>query len=820
MKRYALCISLLVCVIGSNAQINIVPQPVSVKVGKGSFVVTSKTLIEARDEPDRKAADILNEYLLRFYGVKLKIVGSSVAGGIRLSTRKFIKAPEKDAYQLTVDKKGVLIDGDTYVGTFYGVETLLQLIQGTTEAQGHRGTQRSDSKNDNVTVKTTEAQGHRGTQRTANHKLSVPFVVIVDYPRFAYRGMHLDVARHFFPTSFVKKYIDYLAFHKFNYFHWHLTEDQGWRIEIKKYPNLTVKGAYRNGTIIGRYPGTGNDNKRYGGFYTQDEVREIVRYATERHITIIPEIEMPGHSSAAIAAYPWLSCFPNEKTVIPSYPSKASTLSNEPKQVQETWGVFDDVYCAGKDSTFAFLEGVLDEVVQLFPSAYIHVGGDECPKGNWKRCPNCQARMKREGLKDEQELQSYFIKRIENYLNGIGKNKKGKSIIGWDEILEGGLASNAIVMSWQGEKGGMEAAKQKHKVIMTPIKPVYFDYSQTKNEDSLVRGGYNPLEEVYAYEPIPKGMDSLSAQYILGAQANVWTEYMDKPKKVEYMVLPRMSALSEALWSPKSVRNWSAFEKKIPGLFKRYEMWGADYSRAYYDINVKILPAPNNDGLMIEASCKSKEGKLFYVDSDDLKEYKTPIKLTAASPDLNLNLSKDEYNPILKAQVSALVSMYQQHFYFNKATGKNITINKLPREQYPGQGGAFTLVNGIYSDKGLSYPDWMGWIGDDVEATIDLGNEESIDSVRVHTLDQNGSWIYLPEYVEVLVSNDGQNFSSVGKSSKFAPELMTMGWINVAVPKQTARYVRVFLKNYGTIPSGMPGASNKAWLFADEIQVF
>src|SRR5215218_9185191 len=327
----------------------------------------------------------------------------------------------------------------------------------------------------------------------------------------------LDAGRHFFPVSFVKKYIDFIALHKMNYFHWHLTEDQGWRIEIKKYPLLTQKGGYRNGTIIGRYPGTGNDETGYGGFYTQEEVKDVVQYALDRHITVIPEIEMPGHSSAAIAAYPWLSCFP-EKPTKTTGPIAAASQQAGGKIVQETWGVFDDVYCAGKDSTFQFLQDVLDEVLPLFLSTYVHIGGDECPKNNWKKCPRCQARMKKEGLKDEHELQSYFIQRMEKYIN-----EKGRTIIGWDEILEGGLAPNAMVMSWRGEAGGIAAAKQNHYVIMTPGNFVYFDHAQSQKEDSVTIGNYTPLDEVYAYNPIPKELNANQAKYILGSQANVWT---------------------------------------------------------------------------------------------------------------------------------------------------------------------------------------------------------------------------------------------------------------------------------------------------------
>jgi hexosaminidase len=627
--------------------------------------------------------------------------------------------------------------------------------------------------------------------------------------------MHLDVGRHFFPVSFVKKYIDYLALHKMNYFHWHLTEDQGWRIEIRKYPNLTKIGAWRNGTIIGRYPGTGNDNIYYGGFYTQDQVKDIVKYAADRHITVIPEIEMPGHSSAAIAAYPWLSCFPNEPTVIPYHPSPRSVeeqAKGRKKLVQETWGVFDDVFCAGNDSTFLFLENVLDEVLKLFPSKYIHVGGDECPKTNWKRCPKCQARMKELGLKNEEELQSYFIQRIEKYLNS-----KGRTIIGWDEILEGGLAPNAWVMSWRGEEGGIAAATQNHNVVMTPGEYVYFDHSQTKNEDSVTIGGYLPIEKVYSYEPVPEKLDSSKAKFVEGAQANVWTEYIAYPSKVEYMIFPRMSALSEVLWSPKEERDWSDFEKRLQAQFRRYDLWKANYSKAYFDISASVQPAASANGVYYVFSTKQKGIPIYY-------DVSFPDRKTKSSGQIFMNgdsvfIDRTSNTSLTLKKENTILSTVRQSFYFNKATGKKVSIATRPNSKYPGQGGAFSLVNGVYSQKGLSYPDWLGWIGDDLDATIDLGKTTSFDSVRIHTLDQNGSWIYLPQYVEVLTSNDGNNFTSVGRSSTFVGDTLTMGWINVPTPGQSSRFIKVVAKNYGMIPDGKAGAGNKAWLFADEIQV-
>ena len=436
---------------------------------------------------------------------------------------------------MIVSPSAISISAPTANGAFYGVQTLIQLLP---------------------------------VEKAAD--LKIPAVLIEDYPRFKYRGLMLDCGRHFFPPDFVKKYIDYIALHKMNYFHWHLTEDQGWRIEIKKYPKLTEMGSCRNGTIIGHHPGTGNDNEKHCGYYTQDEIKNIVQYAADRYVTIIPEIEMPGHSSAAIAAYPQLSCFPDESTKV----HKGVIWSGDStgKQVQQSWGVYEDVYCPS-EFTFKFIEDVLDEVMQLFPSEYIHLGGDECPKSNWKRSEFCQNLIKEKGLKDEEGLQSYFIQRVEKYLNS-----KGRKIIGWDEILEGGIAPNATIMSWRGEKGGIEAANQHHNVMMTPGEYVYFDHSQSKTEDSVTIGGYLPVETVYNYNPYPAALDEANQKYILGAQANMWTEYMSNPRKVEYMLFPRISALSEVLWSRKEDKNFENFLQRMQTQYQRYSLWGVNYN--------------------------------------------------------------------------------------------------------------------------------------------------------------------------------------------------------------------------------------------------
>ena len=532
-------------------QINIVPAPAEIKVSGGSsFTVTKNTVLVLEGGGLENISKLFNDYMQTMYGIKLKISKKEIEKKSIVLNYERMDKPIQGAYTIKVNNNGVYISGDNEPGIFYGIQTLLQLLP-------------------SINPKS----------EIENPKLEIPQLLITDYPRFAYRGMHLDVDRHFFPVDFIKKYIDYLVYHKFNYFHWHLTEDQGWRIEIKKYPLLTSVGGFRNGTIIGRHPGKGNDSLHYGGFYTQEQIKEVVKYATDRYITIIPEIEMPGHSSAAIAAYPQLSCFPDESTQIDSTTPWAG--SREGKQVQQTWGVFEDVFCPS-EYTFNFLQDVLDEVMQLFPSTYIHIGGDECPKESWKRSDFCQQLIKEKKLKDERGLQSYFIQRIEKYLNS-----KGRKIIGWDEILEGGLAPNATVMSWRGEAGGIAAAKQNHDVVMTPESYVYLNESQTKNEDSLTFGGFLPLEKVYGYEPQPATLNADEAKHILGAQGNVWTEYMSNYKNVEYMIFPRMSALSEVLWSPKEERNWKDFERRLPALFTRYKMWGASYN-AHYDSGTSV----------------------------------------------------------------------------------------------------------------------------------------------------------------------------------------------------------------------------------------
>jgi hexosaminidase len=771
---------------------SVIPRPVSLVVGKGFFFISPSTKIKTEGSGLNHSVDFLNDYLQRYYGFTLGQANQKTPDNIIVLNYERMDHPIPGSYRLDVTDKNIYIAGENEAGVFYGIQSLIQLLP-------------VDS----------------------SSSLSIPQVKIEDYPRFAWRGLHLDVGRHFFPVDNVKRYIDYIALHKMNYFHWHLTEDQGWRIQINKYPRLTEIGSCRNGTIIGRYPGKGNDSIRHCGYYTQNEIKDVIKYAADRYITIIPEIELPGHASAALTAYPYLGC------------------TGGPYQVQQTWGVFNDVFCAGNDSTFQFLQDVLDEVIALFPGKYIHIGGDECPKTSWKKCPKCQKRIKENALKDEHELQSYFITRIEKYIN-----TKGKQIIGWDEILEGGLAPNAAVMSWRGEQGGIEAARQNHDVIMTPGQFVYFDHSQKKNEDSVTIGGYVPLETVYNYEPVPAVLTVEQAKHVLGAQANVWTEYIGNIPKLEYMLFPRLSALSEVLWTPKENRNWADFEKRLPVQFKRYELWKTNFSKAYYDLKASILPTHDRAGLLWKLESNLPADKTLVLISVDNPQ-KSPViirkEIANMTADNGKKLYKDTiiterafqfkysapvqvmgnsnflaslyFEPFMKDNNKPATSTLSQKFSLNKATGKNISLTTPPVDNFPGNGGSFGLVNGVVSDKGLNSIEWLGWLGTDMEAKIDFGKQENISMINVHTLDEKRARFYRADYIEAFGSLDGISFKSLGKTSEFQPSQDNMGNMTISFSQVSMRYLRVLAKSPGTIPEGQPGAGNPARMLIDEIQV-
>jgi hexosaminidase len=537
----------------SAQEVNIIPKPVKMELGalKPKFQINKNTKIVISKEKLISSANFLNAYLQTHYGFALEIIATSKMGQKNIIDLSYMesKTEHPDEYTLGVVGTAVMISAHSEIGVFYAIQSLIQLLPTTKAAT-----------------------------------LEIPNVIIYDYPRFEYRGMHLDVSRHFFDVAFIKKYIDYLALHKMNYFHWHLTDDHGWRIEIKKYPKLTEIGAWRDGSIVGLWPGKGNegikyevlpteikitpkdatiktDGIKYGGYYTQEQVKEVIDYAAKRYITVIPEIEMPAHSMAVLAAYPELGTEPNKKYT-----------------VAQTWGMMNKYnnVLQPTEKTFKFLEDVLTEVMALFPSQYIHIGGDEASKVWWRASAVAQQIMKENNLKDESALQSYFIHRIEKFVN-----KNGKTIIGWDEILDGGLAPNAIVMSWRGEKGGIAAAKEKHKVIMTPEFKLYFNHTQFLKDDSLSATKYLPLETVYNYDPVPVELTKAESQYIWGAQGNLWSEYIANSAKAEYMMFPRLDALSEVLWTPKEQRDYPEFLKRLKTQFERYNLMKVNYSQRY-----------------------------------------------------------------------------------------------------------------------------------------------------------------------------------------------------------------------------------------------
>jgi len=513
--RLAICV--IAAVHGSPAQsLPIIPRPAVVRHLNGTFLLGRSAAIYA--DPEAQAvARWFAEQLRSEFGIAAEVNSEPP----RASAFRFAiddSLPD-EGYRLRIEPRGVIILGRP-AGLFYGAQSVLQLASA------------------------------RNTST-----FTLPAAEIRDQPRFPYRGLHLDTSRHMFPVEFLKRYLDWMARYKLNRFHWHLTDDQGWRIEIKQYPRLAEVASQRKETLVGRAPqSTKYDGQPYGGFYTQEQIRDVVAYARERFITVIPEIEMPGHSLAALAAYPELAC------------------TEGPFETATTWGSFKDVFCP-KENTFQFLENVLTEVLELFPSHYVHVGGDEVQKDRWKESPDAQAVITREGLKDESELQSYFIRRMEQFLNS-----KGRRMIGWDEILEGGLAPDATVMSWRGEDGGIAAARQGHDVIMTPGVYLYFDHYQgDRNQEPLAIGGLLPLEKVYSYNPTPAALTAEENKHILGAQANVWTEYMADTPQVEYMLFPRLFALAEVVWSPQVLRTYRDFLNRVPPQLAWLKRQGINY---------------------------------------------------------------------------------------------------------------------------------------------------------------------------------------------------------------------------------------------------
>ena len=742
----------------------IVPYPQKLVPKSGTFVFNSRTRIfcDSKQPEILKLAQQFATQLNLVSGISLKISEATTDTSNTIIFRKTSLQDNQESYLLQISEKSILLEANSATGFFYGLQSLYQLLP-------------------------TEIYGKK---RVYFKKWSVPAVQIIDAPRFAYRGLHLDVGRHFFPISFIKKYIDAMAIHKLNYFHWHLTEDQGWRIQIKKYPRLTEVGSKRDETLKGYFYSRCPqefDGKPYGGFYTQVEAREIVAYAADRFITVIPEIEMPGHAQAALASYPYLSC------------KKDSTL-----KVATRWGIFPDVYCP-RDSTFNFLEDVLTEIMDIFPSKYIHIGGDECPKDRWKVCPDCQARIQKEGLKDENGLQSYFIHRIESFLNS-----KGRKIIGWDEILDGGLAPNATVMSWRGTRGGIAAAKAGHDVIMTPGATCYFNFYQSDPvSEPLAFGGYLPLNAVYNYEPVPASLNSAEATHILGAQANLWTEYISTTEQAEYMAFPRVSAMSEVLWTDTLNRNWDAFRSRIPKEFERYNALNIKPSKAFYEVRFQAVPTDDNK-LKISLLCDCSAAKIYYNIDGKIQIYDKPLILSESAT--------------IKAK--ALINGSQpgkeisKQFIVSKLTGRPYT-KSVNNTWYDG-GNINALTDGVLGNK-ITYSQWVGiGRGRDCEILFDLKDSVSISRFSLGILHAPALSVVIPASVRVSGSIDGTNYEIL--SDLQLPSSESKYWElfrpEFCFNKTIVRFLKFELKSGGDCPLNSPDKMDGSMMFIDEISVW
>ena len=749
-----------------EANYQIIPLPQEIVTSQvNPFILKSgvKILYPEGNEKMQRNAQFLADYLKTATGKDFSIeAGTEGKNAIVLALGSEVENPE--SYQLKVTDQGVTITAPTEAGVFYGIQTLRKSLPIALGAD-----------------------------------VALPAVEIKDAPRFGYRGAHFDVSRHFFTIDEVKTYIDMLALHNMNRLHWHITDDQGWRLEIKKYPKLTEIGSQRSGTVIGRNSGE-YDNTPYGGFYTQEQAKEIVDYAAERYITVVPEIDLPGHMLAALAAYPELGC------------------TGGPYEVWRQWGVADDVLCAGNDQVLKFLEDVYGELIEIFPSEYIHVGGDECPKVRWEKCPKCQARIKAEGLKANDKhkaeffLQSYVTARVEKFLND-----HGRKIIGWDEILEGELAPNATVMSWRGMDGGIEAARLKHPVIMTPNNYVYLDYYPTMNtqDEPLAIGGYNPVEKVYSLEPVPASLNEEERKYIIGAQGNLWTEYILSNEHLEYMLLPRLAALSEVQWTQPENKNWERFLGNLDHILAIYNKMGVNYGKHIYEIAAKY-DVPSSDGTVEVTLSTMGDAPIYYtLDGTEPTEkstrYNKPIKITE--------------NCVLQATAireNVKIRTFKKEFQFNKATGKKVTLATAPTEKYT-FAGASILTDGLRGDFNYSTGYWLGFFDEPMDITIDLGESTPISSVKIGVMIQVGEYVFPPTKITVWTAT-GKNGEFVKQGETSIP--LATADIKDGLTEYSCQFkevkadrVKVLVNTTSCIPDWHGARTEKGHLFVDEVIV-
>lgn len=751
-----------------SGEIHIIPRPAYLEKGNGYFKFNKNTQIAVggNDAQVVRVAEYFRDIFQTASRISLPIKdGESVSPPSNTIVFKISNAVEhEEGYQLEVSEEKVLLEARSPEGLFYGIQTLRQMLPQEVEA-------------------VTPPSGVRWR---------MPAARISDWPRFAWRGMHMDVSRHFFPKAFIKKYIRHLARYKFNKFHLHLTDGAGWRIETEQYPNLIATGSWRvdkrhqswnwEATEIGK-PRDGRP--AYGGYYSKADIREVIEYAKEHFIEVIPEIEMPGHSYAALVAYPELAC-ENNNIVVDGLKGK-------------------DVFCAANEQTYTFLENVIDQVAVLFPFEYIHLGGDEVDKQAWKNCGRCQQLIKKEGLKDEKELQSYFIKKMAAYINS-----KGKRAIGWDEVMEGGLAENTVVMSWRGMEGGIHAANMGHDVIMAPNSYAYFDLYQ--GDPELEPDAYSRLllSQVYRFDPAPQEVGADKRHHVLGGHGCLWTEHIQTGPQAEYMLFPRLLALSETIWTPKERLSWEHFLGRMEHHLARLEAAGINYAKSAYQANINIVRDTTADGL--KAVIKNELGRhaiRYTLDGSPPDErsplYKGPVVL--------------ENKTVIKAATFRNGKRFGQvssvEYYLNKATGKKVRYINTYSPQYAA-GGDSGLANGLLGTKDFLDGRWQGFQEKNLEIVIDLGKPQAISSIRTHFLHNPASWIYLPRRVEFAVSEDGAHFTTVASFGAANQDANGIKAYEKQFPSQKARFVKIVGENIGRRP-GRP--EEKAWVFIDEVIV-
>ena len=747
-----------------TADYQVIPLPKEINLtDEKPFILDKNTVITypKSQEEMRKEAGFLADYIEDIIGFRLDVLctDDEIKNSIRLESSPDL-SDNSEYYQIIVTENNIMIISSNTLSIIYGIQTLRKSLP-------------------------------IGTKVT---KIAFPSAVINDWPRFAYRGMHLDVSRHFFPLDSLKVYIDAMALHNLNRFHLHITDDQGWRIEIKKYPKLTEIGAWRSGTLIGKTMAF--DTIRHGGFYTQEELKDLVKYAADRNITIIPEIDLPGHMLAALASYPELGC------------------TGGPYEVWKQWGVSEDVICAGNEDAMRFLEDVLLEVMDIFPSEYIHIGGDEVPRDRWRECPKCQAKIKELGIKGDERhsaedyLQSYVMSRMEQFVESHGRH-----IIGWDEMLDGELAPNATVMSWRGSTGGYKAAKMHHNVIMTPNDYLYFDYYQSLDTESEPEagGGFNSVKKVYSLEPIPEGLTEDEEKYILGPQANLWTEYASEFNVLLYRMLPRLGALAEVQWCYPEQKNYDDWVKREYRLTKLYDLYHWRYARHIFDIDVKITPNVQ-DGVLDVTMSKQVDGEIMYsIDNQEFQKYSEPLKI-----DKNCHLEAFVLYPD-----GTSGRCYRTDFNFSKASMKPIVLKDQPHRNYT-YDGAQTLIDGLHGGSNYRSGRWIGWYGVNLDATIDLQEITEISKVRFNLLINMKDWIFNAKSVKVLVSDDGENFDEVAAQDF---DLLPADYesslypVEIAFEPVNTRYVEVVVTPFDC-PEGHSGYGYPAWIFVDEIEVY